>query len=370
MIASAASETLYVGTRKGLFVLEKRDGDWEIVRHEWRGEPVSMLMSDPRDGMLYAALTHGHFGAKLHRSPDGGENWEVCGLPTYPEESGIETQSEKPQGASLEEIWAMEPGAGNRIWAGTIPGGLFYSDDQGANWQLVESLWNHPLRAEWMGGGKDHPGLHSICIDPRDMNCITIAVSTGGVWQSTDGGDSWELIGDGLRAEYMPPDQAYALLPQDAHLLVHCPTSPDHMWIQHHNGIFRSENGGRNWTEITGVDPAVFGFAVAVHPQDPQTAWFVPATKDETRIPPDGAVVVTRTRDGGKSFDKLTHGLPQQHAYDIVYRHALAVNGTGVILAAGSTTGNLWISEDQGDSWKSISNHLPPVYCLKFQSHG
>ncbi|QDU79908.1 hypothetical protein Pla110_16280 [Polystyrenella longa] len=365
------SEELYVGTRKGLFILEQNEEDWSIKRHEFPGEPVSMIMPDPRDGMLYAALTHGHFGAKLHRSADSGESWEECGLPTYPEtaetESVVaETTGEKPKGDSLEEIWAMEPGSGSRLWAGTIPGGLFYSDDQGTNWQLVESLWNDPQRPQWMGGGKDHAGLHSICVDPRNPDRITVAVSVGGVWQTNDGGTSWDLIGEGLRAEYMPPDQASSLLMQDPHLLVHCPASPDHMWIQHHNGIFRSENGGLNWSEITDVDPAVFGFAVAVHPDKPDLAWFVPAIKDETRIPFQGEFVVTRTQDGGKSFDKLTSGLPQNNAFDIVYRHALAVDPIGTTLAMGSTTGNLWISQNSGDDWKSISNHLPPVYCLKF----
>ncbi|MCA9040194.1 MAG: exo-alpha-sialidase [Planctomycetaceae bacterium] len=360
------SQKMYVGTRKGLFIFEKTSADWSISRHEFMGEPVSMLMRDPRDGLLYAALTHGHFGPKLHRSDDGGASWTECGLPTYPEGATILEHSGESTPAALEEFWSLEPGAGNRIWAGTIPGGLFYSDDQGTSWQLIESLWNDPLREKWMGGGKDHAGLHSICIDPRDQNRITVAVSTGGVWQSLNGGEGWKLVGEGLRAEYMPPEQAFDPAAQDAHLMVHCPASPDRMWLQHHNGIFKSENGGLNWTEIKEVDPSVFGFAVAVHPENPDVAWFVPATKDETRIPRGGAVVVTHTRDGGKTFEKLTNGLPQEHAFDIVYRHALAINASGETLAMGSTTGNLWISENQGKNWQNISHYLPPVYCLKF----
>jgi photosystem II stability/assembly factor-like uncharacterized protein len=137
------------------------------------------------------------------------------------------------------------------------------------------------------------------------------------------------------------------------------------MWVQHHNGIFRSDDT-ENWTEITGVDPSTFGFAVAVHPDDGDTAWFVPGIKDEKRIPVDGALVVTRTRDGGKTFEKLSRGLPQKHAYDVVLRHALAIDGTGNSLAFGSTTGGLWVTDDQGDNWTMLSHTLPPVYAVRF----
>ena len=148
--------------------------------------------------------------------------------------------------------------------------------------------------------------------------------------------------------------------------MVLCPASPDDCWMQHHNGIFRSSDAGKTWQEITGVSPSTFGFAVAVHPRDPLTAWFVPAVKDEKRYPVNGKLVVTRTRDGGRSFDVLDKGLPGSHAYDIVFRHALAGDDTGDRLAFGSTTGNLWVSEDQGDSWQTVSSTLPPVHAVRF----
>jgi len=141
---------------------------------------------------------------------------------------------------------------------------------------------------------------------------------------------------------------------------------PDKLWIQHHNGVFASRDGGHNFTQIDQIDPSTFGFAVAVHPKDGDTAWCVPAVKDEHRIPTDGKLVVTRTRDGGTSWDKLTAGLPQEDAYDLVFRHALDVDESGQLLAFGSTTGNLWISENGGDSWMQMSGTLPPVYCVRW----
>jgi hypothetical protein len=166
-------------------------------------------------------------------------------------------------------------------------------------------------------------------------------------------------------AAYMPPEMRDYPNIQDPHRVVRCRAEPDCLWAQHHNGIFRSTDGAASWHEIPGVQPSTFGFGVAVHPDDPDVAWFVPGTSDEKRIPPDGRVVVTRTRDGGRTFDILRSGLPQEHAYDLVYRHALDVDDRGETLAFGWTTGSLWISDDQGDSWQAVSEHLPPVYCVR-----
>ena len=145
-----------------------------------------------------------------------------------------------------------------------------------------------------------------------------------------------------------------------------CQANPHVLWCQHHNGAFRSVDGAASWQEITSVEPSNFGFAVAAHPLDPETAWFVPAVSDEKRIPVDGNVVVARTTDGGKTFAVLRDGLPQNHALDLTFRHALDVNATGDQLAFGSTTGSVWTSDDRGSSWAALTSILPPVYCVRF----
>jgi hypothetical protein len=244
---------------------------------------------------------------------------------------------------------------------------LFRSPDRGESWELVRSLWDREERHTWTGGGYDHPGIHSICIDPRDARSLLVGISIGGVWSSADGAQSWETRTSGMFAIYVPPDLREDPSSQDPHLVVQCESQPDTLWAQHHNGVFRSRDRGRTWHEIS-VPPSSFGFAVAVHPGDPDTAWFVPAIKDECRVPVDGRLVVARTRDGGGSFDVLGEGLPKEHAYDLVYRHALAVDPTGDRLAMGSTTGALWISEDQGDRWTTVSAHLPPIAAVRFAS--
>jgi hypothetical protein len=266
-------------------------------------------------------------------------------------------------------IWSLEGCGGDKpgtLWAGTIPGGLFRSDDRGESWTLNEPLWNQPGRPQWFGGGYDQPGIHSICVDPRDSDRIIAGVSCAGAWLSEDGGKTWRQSAHGMIAEFMPPEQRMNPDIQDPHRIVQSPSSPDVLWTQHHNGVFRSENGGSEWREITAIKPAKFGFAVAVHPSDADTAWFVPGVKDECRVPVDGALVVARTRDGGRSFETLRTGLPQRDAYDLIYRHGLAVDETGERLAMGSTTGHLWASDDGGDSWVLIAGNLPPIACVRF----
>jgi len=252
------------------------------------------------------------------------------------------------------------------LWCGTIPGGLFRSADRGTTWELMRGLWDHPSRPKWMGGGADLPGLHSIAVDPRDPRVVRVGVSTGGMWITRDGGASWEIGGKGMRALYVPPELTYDPMAQDVHRLVQCRDAPDTLWVQHHNGIFKSTDGGMTWVEMLDNPVSTFGFGVAVHPADPATAWFIPGISDQKRIPVDGRLVVTRTRDGGKSFDVLRKGLPEGPAYDLVYRHGFEVDKTGTCLAMGSTTGNVWITQDQGDQWTLAATNLPPVYCVRF----
>ncbi len=367
------SRRIHVATRKGLFQLDRTSNGWSVERHLFPGVHCSVVLPDPRDGAIYVGVHHGHFGDKVHRSDDGGRSFAEVGTPVYPDQPEGEVDvdgSGRPLPWKLTMVWSFATGGRDDggLWCGTIPGGLFRSTDRGATWELSRSLWDHLGRKEWFGGGADQPGIHSICVDPRDSATVRLGVSCGGVWMTEDDGASWNCRAEGMRAEYMPPDQANNPNIQDPHCLVQCKASPDHLWVQHHNGIFRSTDGSMSWTEIAKAGPSTFGFPVVVHPSEPDTAWFIPAVKDEVRIPVDGRLVVTRTRDGGRSFDVMTRGLPQEHAYDVVFRHAFDIDESGDRLAFGSTTGSLFVSEDQGDSWTCVSSHLPPVYAVRFEA--
>lgn len=355
-----------ISTRKGLFSLEKNGSGWEVDLLGFLADPVTMSMRDKETGRIYTSLNLGHFGVKFQRSDDNGKTWTEGGVPTYPDEG--KDESGKKKGKSLVQIWSLESsGEKNGLWAGTIPGGLFHSADGGDNWTLNETLWNKPERPKWFGGGYDDAGIHSICVHPENSNRVTLGISCGGVWVTEDKGKTWENQCKGMYAEYMPPDRRDDPTIQDPHLVVQCPSAPDHYWSQHHNGVFRSRDGSQTWDDISPMaKPSKFGFAVAVHPKDPETAWFVPAVKDEKRVPMDGSFVVSRTRDGGKTFEVLRNGLPQKHAYDLVYRHALDIDDRGDTLVMGSTTGGLWVSEDGGDGWQLVNAHMPPIYAVRF----
>jgi photosystem II stability/assembly factor-like uncharacterized protein len=361
--------TLLIASRKGLFVVRGHGSQWSIVAHHFAGDAVSYALADPRDGCWYAAMNLGHFGIKLRKSADQGATWTEVAAPAFPPKPNSGPLADDPTPWNVELIWTLATGGPHEpgtLWAGCLPAGLFKSTDGGASWQLNDALWQQPGRRAWFGGGYDHAGIHSILVDPRDARHLTLGISCGGVWQSHDGGTSWALTAKGMKADYLPAESAGDENTQDPHCLVQCYAQPDVLWVQHHCGIYRSLDAGQHWQAIAAPQPSGFGFAVACDPNNAERAWFVPAVADAKRIPVDAQMVVTRTDDGGQSFTTLRSGLPQTHAYHLVYRHALEVSADGNTLAMASTTGGLWVSADAGDTWQALPCALPPVASLRF----
>jgi hypothetical protein len=356
------SERIFVGTRKGLFEFERGTAGWDIADTAFLGDPVTAVYAD--DELVLAGLDLGHFGAKVWRKVGNGD-WTEVEAPAFPEKpEGLE---DDPHPWTLGRVWNFTRAGDGAIWAGTMPGGLFKSEDNGATWALMESFWTMPERRQWFGvAGGEQPGLSTVLVDPADPKHLTVGISCAGVWESKDAGATWDLVGQGFHNEYMPPDQQSDPMPQDIHQLAHCRAVPNIVWCQHHSGIYRSEDGGHNWYPIKTAVPSDFGFAVVAHPKDPNTAWFVPANKDERRYAVDAKVVISRTRDGGKTFEILDKGLPSRNAYDLVYRHAFACDDEGRTLAFGSTTGGFWVSDDGGETWAAPDVRLPPIAAVRF----
>jgi photosystem II stability/assembly factor-like uncharacterized protein len=361
--------TLLVGSRKGLLtVQQKTRGQWEVAQHQFAGEPVSQVLTV--GDTWYAALRLGHFGVKLHKSADAGATWQEIACPKLPEKPTQGPWADDKTPWTVDMIWALAAGGKDhpqRLWAGCNPAAMFRSDDGGSSWTLCESFWLDERRKGWFGGGYDHAGIHSIVVDPRDGNHVTAAISCGGVWETTNAGKDWQLVGHGMVNSYMPPEQQGDPNTQDPHCIAACAAQPDAMWMQHHCGIFCSSDAGRNWSKVaTPEGVSDFGFPVAVHPANPRQVWFAPAQADSHRYPPGASMYVSRTDDGGKTFKTYRAGLPQTHAYDLVYRHGFQVAGDGHTLAMASTTGTLWVSEDAGESWLTVSTTLPPVAAVQF----
>lgn len=358
---------IVLGTRKGLLVLDRNGRSWHVSHGQMPGVPFSHVMVDPRTDTIWACADHGHWGQKLYRSDNGGETLSEMPAPQYPEGATIydvwNEGTEKP--ATVTYLWTIVPGGKNQpgtLYIGTEPGGLFRSDDDGQTWALVEGLWQHESRRNnWFGGGRDQAGTCSIVVDPRNSNHLIVGLSVGGVYESVDGGETWHGRNNGLKAEYLPDPQAeYG---HDPHCLVAAPSNPDILWQQNHCGVFRSTDAGRQWQDVS-IKPVYFGFPIVVDEKDADTAWVVPGISDEIRMAVDGALFVGRTEDGGKTWQHLRQGLPQENCYDIVFRHALDLDGDQLIF--GSTCGNLFYSDNRGDSWENIGNYFPPIYSARF----
>lgn len=382
---------ILVGTRKGTFLVEKTNGRWTPRLAGHPGAGVNFVARDPYTGTLWAALGHGHWGAKLSRSTDDGATWSDAPQIKYPEGARYLAPAEPTEDgsdeglgptikpATLLKLWVIAFGPKGRIYVGTIPGGLFESHDGGESFELNRPLWNHESRGgdlftgkgsgmtHWFGTpaseGEFAPGIHSIVVDPRDPQRILVAVSTAGVLESTDGGRTWRGRNKGLTMDYLPEPEAE--WGHDPHFVTLSAGRPDHVWQQNHCGVFYSADGAATWKKVSQPEVGVhFGFPVAVDAKDGRTAWVVPGKSDMQRITIDGSLFVARTTDGGQTWQQLREGLPQEHAYDVVYRHAL--DNSGDHLAFGSTTGNLYVSEDRGDSWQTAANNLPPIYSVRF----
>lgn len=386
------SDGLVVGTRKGTFLVEKVGGRGQhrprLLGHA--GVEVNYVARDPETGTLWAALGHGHWGAKLSRSTDGGATWQDATQIAYPEGARYlappdpgtadEGAANAVKEARLLNLWTIAFGPGGHVYVGTIPGGLFVSRDGGESFELNRPLWNHESRGgdlfagdgtgktEWFGtpaseGGEFAPGIHSIVVHPTHPERLLIAVSTAGVLETRDGGRTWRGRNRGMLMDYLPkPDADWG---HDPHFVALCPSQPDCVWQQNHCGVFFSNDGAETWAKVSQPEQGVhFGFPIAADDDDGKTAWVVSGKADAQRMAIDGGLFVARTEDGGQSWKALRKGLPQEGAYDVVYRHALDQRGGR--LAFGSTTGNLFVSEDRGDSWHAVAHHLPPIYSVRF----
>ncbi len=368
------TQKLMIGTRKGLFVLVPSGGTnsgiWAVQQTAFLGDPVVQTLVNPADGSWIASLALGHFGPKLHRSIDQGKTWEELTAPALPPKPEAGPFKDDPTPWSVERVWALAGGGAahpTRLWAATMPAAVFRSDDLGQSWRLSEGFWQDERRLQWMGGGNDHPAAHTLIVDPADSNHVVTAISCGGTWRTLDAGESWQLAGKGFNAEFMPPEMATEPNIQDPHRLSSCAAEPNVVWCQLHGGIYRSTDFAENFSRCSAIeDIGDFGFAIQACPQSPKRAWVVPAVADAKRYAPDAAMCVARTDDGGQTWQVFRQGLPQEHAYDLIYRHGLAVTPDGQTLAMASTTGNLWISRDAGESWQHVSAHLAPVACLEW----
>jgi len=350
---------LLVGTRKGGFLLrsDRRRKSWKIEGPFFGGWEVNHLQRDPRTGRLWAAINTSWWGNDLQASTNNGKSWKKAS-------HGLGFAADR--GLKLNRIWYVAPDRDARpetLWCGVDPGCLFRTDDAGKNWHEVEGLNQHASREKWGPGGG---GLmvHHILPDPSRPQRIYAGISVAGCFRSDDDGTTWHPLNKNVRADFLP--KKFPPVGQCVHAMVMSPANPDWLFQQNHCGVYRSRDAAQNWEDISKGLPSRFGFSLAIHPHEAQTIYVVPEVSPEYRYVCDGRLGVYRSRNGGQTWQRLARGLPQEHVYTQVLRHATATDtcdDAGVYL--GTTGGEIFFSRNAGDSWELLRAHLPPVLSLE-----
>jgi photosystem II stability/assembly factor-like uncharacterized protein len=353
---------LLVGTMKGAFLLrsDRSRRQWRMEGPHFRGEAVYALLHDDRNGRprTFAAANSPHWGSTLRTSHDFGGSW------SSPERQSLRFPAES--GRALAQIWQIAPGRVTEpevLYCGVEPAALFESGDGGESWAPAPGLLNHEHQPHWQAGGGGLC-LHTILVDPVERSRMLVAISTGGVYRTDDGGGSWQARNAGIRAEFLP--DRFPEFGQCVHKVVHHPERPERLFLQNHWGLYRSDDWGDSWRDIANGVPSDFGFAMLMHPHESDTVFAIPLESDEFRCTPEAKLRVYRTRDAGESWEPLIAGLPQQDAYETVLRDGMATDSmdpAGIYF--GTRSGKLFGSADEGASWQELAGGLPPIVCVR-----
>ncbi len=350
---------LLVATKKGLFAFEDDDdpqAPFALTARAFGGDPAEYATRDPHSGRVLASVTSPFYGPKIWYADDPAGEWtQASGVALPPGED-----------ATLARVWTLVPGeADGLFYAGGDPGVLLESRDGGETWSVNEALWEHPTRPSWTPGGG---GLcvHSIVPWPADPERLALGVSAAGVWLTEDGGVTWRQGNEGIVPPYLPPEAREQTMDLCIHNIQRSTARPERLFMQFHGGVYRSDDAGQTWTDVAAGLPADFAFPLAVDPADPDSAYVIPLVADMDRVTVDGRVRVYETRDAGASWTARSDGLPQEHAYLTILRHAFAATGEGPSLELyfGTTSGHVFGSRDAGASWFMVAQYLPTVHSI------
>lgn len=366
---------LYIATRKGVWIATAAAGrrTWSLQGPRFLGQQCHHVVLDPRDRKtMLCASRQWHLGPTVFRSGDGGDTWKEAATPP-------QFVKGEPRERAVDHVFWLTPGHASEpgVWyAGTSPQGLFRSEDGGVTWAPVAGFNDHPEQHKWVGSDKDQTPdggkLHSIIVDPRDPAHLYIAMSGGGIFESHDTGADWRPLNLGVAMDFAPPkeDGSEYEFGHDPHCVVQHPSAPERLWQQNHCGIYRLDRPGDRWLRVGKAMPADVGdvgFPVVVHPRDPDTAWVFPmdGTGDWPRTPPGGKPAVFVTRDGGESWQRRDQGMPGEQAWWTVKRQSMCADaGDPVGLYLGTTAGEVWASDNEGDSFHCLFRNLPQIHAL------
>lgn len=384
----AGGLTILLGTTKGVFLVSGGAGraGWKVTGPFCDGWPINHVIGDPETGTIWAGGGGDWHGAGVWRSDDGGASWALTRLtrgttddwaandPDFAAMIGW-TDAPLPFGDQFTQIWSLHHAHGV-LYAGTKPASLLASRDGGATWARVDSLSEHPSAGSWNPGAAGLV-LHTIVSDPGDAGKLWLGISAAGVFASEDGGATWDRRNRLANAEACGHHD-HPAGPKDGetghcvHNMMRAPGSGERLYQQNHHGVWRSNDGGRSWEDITPGLPSTFGFPIRVHPRDAETVWTLPLNGDSAgRFPPDAACAVWRSRDGGQSWQAMRQGLPQEGCFFTVLRQAMAGDArepAGVYF--GTNSGTVFASLDEGDTWAEVARHLPTILAVEVLDRG
>jgi len=383
-----------VGTRKGAFILtsDGKRNNWTVDGPFFAGWEMYHLKGSPVDpNRIYASQTSGWFGQVMQRSNDGGKTWEVPGggkvpgpdsfLQPAPNKFVYDTSEAtgkpltthqfydgKPHPWEFKRVWHLEPSLNDpdTVYAGVEDAAIFQSTDGGTSWHEMPGLRGHGTGSEWQPGAGGMC-LHTIILDPTDPKRMWIAISAAGAFRTDDGGATWKPINKGLYSQYIPNPTAE--IGHCVHHIAMNPTRPGVLFMQKHWDVMRSDDAGEQWHEVSGNLPTDFGFVIDVNSNEPETIYVVPIKSDGEHFVPDGKLRVYRSRTGGNEWEPLSKGLPQSNCYVNVLRDAMCVDQMdpcGVYF--GTSGGQVYASNDNGDSWTAIVRDLPAVLSVEVQT--
>jgi len=368
-----SSVRVLVGTKKGAFILTsdgKRE-NWQVSGPHFAGWEIYHMKGSPvNPDRIYASQSSGWFGQVVQRSDDGGKTWSPVGNKfAYDGVAGTHQWYDgTPHPWEFKRVWHFEPSLSDAetVYAGIEDAAMFRSKDGGQNWEEVAGLRKHGTGSKWQPGAGGMC-LHTILIDPKNHERMFIAISAAGAFRTEDGGNSWTPINRGLVSNFMPDPTAE--VGHCVHRIALHPSNPKRLYMQKHWDVMRSDDGGDNWTEVSGNLPTDFGFVIDVHAHEPETIYVVPIKSDSEHFPLDGRLAVYRSRSGGNEWQALTKGLPQKDCYVNVLRDAMSIDRLdecGVYF--GTTGGQVYASNDAGENWKAIVHDLPAVLSVEVQT--
>ncbi|WP_305782971.1 WD40/YVTN/BNR-like repeat-containing protein [Symbioplanes lichenis] len=353
---------LAIGTQKGLFLATSTDDrrSWEISPAHHAGLGIYSVAFDTRGPTVrvLAGFESSHFGPSVAVTDDLGQSWQE------PEKAPLAFSAGEE--AAVERVWQLVPAGPEQpgvVYAGTQPSALWRSADGGLTFELIRGLWDHPHRPEW-GAGFGGQAIHTILPHPADPSRLLVAMSTGGVYRTTDGGATWAPANRGIKAAHQP--DPWPEFGQCVHKVARDAADPDHYYAQNHHGVYRTTDGGDSWQSIANTLPADFGFPIVAHPARGGTLWNFPLVADSQRQPVDLRCRVFRSTDAGDTWEPQQSGLPQDPYYPVVLRDAMCTdNADPAGVYFGSRAGEVYASRDEGETWSTVAAHLPDVLCVR-----